>query len=156
MKNYNLFSGQCVMYMKFIPIALVVLSSVCYHVSQKSTPSGLNPIVALIVTYVTASVVSILSYFVFVPKSDLVGLLEAIKNANWASLLLGFAVVGLELGFLLAYRAGWNISIAGLLSNTLVALMLIPVGLLLFKETISLTSVIGVVICITGLIFVSR
>jgi multidrug transporter EmrE-like cation transporter len=34
--------------------------------------------------------------------------------------------------------------------------MLIPVGLLLFKETISLTSVIGVVICITGLIFVSR
>jgi uncharacterized membrane protein len=144
------------MYMKFIPIALVVLSSVCYHVSQKSTPSGLNSIVALIVTYVTASVVSILSYFVFVPKSDLVGLLEAIKNANWASLLLGFAVVGLELGFLLAYRAGWNISIAGLLSNTLVALMLIPVGLLLFKETISLTSVIGVVICITGLIFVSR
>ncbi|KUO58656.1 hypothetical protein APF79_03695 [bacterium BRH_c32] len=144
------------MYMKFIPIALVVLSSVCYHVSQKSTPSGLNPIVALIVTYVTASVVSILSYFVFVPKSDLVGLLEAIKNANWASLLLGFTVVGLELGFLLAYRAGWNISIAGLLSNTLVALMLIPVGLLLFKETISLTSVIGVVICITGLIFVSR
>jgi len=136
------------MYMKFIPIALVVLSSVCYHVSQKSTPSGLNPIVALIVTYVTASVVSILSYFVFVPKSDLV--------ANWASLLLGFTVVGLELGFLLAYRAGWNISIAGLLSNTLVALMLIPVGLLLFKETISLTSVIGVVICITGLIFVSR
>jgi len=44
----------------------------------------------------------------------------------------------LELGFLLAYRKVWNISVAGFLSNTLVALMLIPVGLLLFKETISL------------------
>lgn len=144
------------MYMKFIPIVLVVLSSVCYHVSQKSTPNSLNPIVALIVTYVIASIVSIFSYFLFVPNSNLIGLLESIKNANWASLLLGFAVVGLELGFLLAYRTGWNISVAGLLSNTLVALMLIPVGLLLFKETISLTSAIGVVICIIGLIFVSR
>lgn len=144
------------MYMRFIPIVLVVLSSVCYHVSQKSTPNSLNPIVALIVTYVIASIVSIFSYFLFVPNSNLIGLLESIKNANWASLLLGFAVVGLELGFLLAYRTGWNISVAGLLSNTLVALMLIPVGLLLFKETISLTSAIGVVICIIGLIFVSR
>lgn len=144
------------MYLKFIPIVMVVLSSICYHVSQKSTPSGLSPIVALIVTYVTASIVSIISYFVFVPKSDFVGLMEAVKTANWASFLLGFAVVGLELGFLLAYRAGWNISSASLLSNTLVALMLIPIGLLFFKETISLTSVMGVVICITGLVFISR
>ncbi|WP_279233147.1 EamA family transporter [Marinisporobacter balticus] len=142
--------------MKFIPIILVVLSSTCYHVSQKATPSGISPIVALIVTYVTASIVSIISYFVFVPKSDFVGLMEAVKTANWASFLLGFAVVGLELGFLLAYRAGWQISGASLLCNTLVALMLIPIGLLFFKETISLTSIMGVVICITGLVFISR
>ncbi len=144
------------MYMKFIPILLVVVSSTCYHLSQKGTPSSLSPIVALIVTYVTASVISILSYFIFVPKSDFAGLIEAVQTANWASFLLGFAVVGLELGFLLAYRAGWQISSASLLSNTLVALMLIPIGLLFFKETISLTSVMGVVLCMTGLVFISR
>ncbi len=144
------------MYVKFVPIIMVVLSSLCYHISQKSTPSGLNPIVALIVTYVMASVVSIVSYFIFVPKSNLGSLAEAIGTANWASILLGFAVVGLELGFLLAYRAGWNISSAGLLSNTLVALMLIPVGLLFFKETISINSIVGVAVCIFGLVLVSK
>ena len=144
------------MYVKFVPIIMVVLSSLRYHISQKSTPSGLNPIVALIVTYVMASVVSIVSYFIFVPKSNLGTLAEAIGTANWASILLGFAVVGLELGFLLAYRAGWNISSAGLLSNTLVALMLIPVGLLFFKETISINSIVGVAVCIFGLVLVSK
>lgn len=144
------------MYSKFIPIVMVVLSSICYHISQKSTPSGLSPIVALIVTYVTASIISIISYFIFVPKSDFMGLMETIKATNCASFMLGFAVVGLELGFLLAYRAGWNISSASLLSNTLVALMLIPIGLSFFKETISLTSVMGVGMCIVGLVFISR
>ena len=144
------------MYVKFVPIIMVVLSSLRYHISQKSTPSGLNPIVALIVTYVMASVVSIVSYFIFVPKSNLGTLAEAIGTANWASILLGFAVVGLELGFLLAYRAGWNISSAGSLSNTLVALMLIPVGLLFFKETISINSIVGVAVCIFGLVLVSK
>lgn len=144
------------MYVKFLPIGMVVLSSLCYHISQKSTPSGLSPIVALIVTYVMAAIVSLLSYFVFVPKSNFGTLIEAVGTANWASYFLGFAVVGLELGFLLAYRGGWNISAAGLLSNTLVALMLIPVGLLFFKESISLTSILGVGLCLFGLVLVSK
>ena len=139
--------------MQYFPILLVVLSSLCYHLCQKSTPAILNPIAALIVTYACALVVSIVSYFIFVPKTNLI---ESLRAANWASLLLGFAVVGLELGFLLSYRVGWNISKAGLLSNTLVALLLIPVGLLLYKEKVSFTTISGVLLCITGLILVSK
>jgi len=138
---------------QYLPIVLVVLSSLCYHICQKSTPSILNPIATLIVTYVCASFVSIVSFFIFVPKTNLI---ESLRATNWASLLLGFAVVGLELGFLLSYRMGWNISVAGLLSNTLVALLLIPIGLLIYKENISFTAISGVLLCITGLILVSK
>jgi len=141
------------MSMKYFPIALVVLSSLGYHLFQKLTPAALNPIIALIVTYVTASIVSIVLFFIFVPKTSLI---VSLKDTNWASLLLGFAVVGLELGFLLAYRIGWNISVAGLLSNTLVALFLIPIGLVLFRENISITGVSGVLLCIAGLVLISK
>ena len=138
---------------QYLPIALVVLSSIFYHIGQKSTPTALNPMVALIVTYVCASVVSIVCFFIFVPNANLI---ESLRAINWARFLLGFAVVGLELGFLLAYRMGWNISTAGLLSNTLVALLLIPIGILFFKENISINGISGVVLCIAGLILVSK
>jgi multidrug transporter EmrE-like cation transporter len=68
---------------------------------------------------------------------------------------LGFAVVGLEIGFLLAYRAGWNISLAGLYANVIVALILIPIGIVFFKDQISVTKAVGIVLSIAGIIFIS-
>ncbi|EKQ54389.1 MULTISPECIES: EamA family transporter [unclassified Clostridium] len=141
------------MKLQYFSILLVVLSSLFYHICQKSTPSILNPIAGLIVTYACALVVSIVSFFIFVPKTSLI---ESLRAANWTSFILGIAVVGLELGFLLSYRVGWNISVASLLSNTLVALLLIPVGILLYKEKISFTTISGALLCITGLILVSK
>ncbi|WP_207753089.1 EamA family transporter [Clostridium yunnanense] len=138
---------------QYAPILLVILSSLCYHLFQKSMPSNLNPIAALIVTYACALAVSIVAFFIFAPKTNLI---QSLGGANWASCLLGLAVVGIELGFLLAYRSGWSISSASLLSNIMVALLLIPIGLLLYKEKISLTTIAGVILCITGLILISK
>lgn len=142
--------------MNFLPIIMAVTFSIAYHVGQKSTPSGLNPMVALIVTYLTASVVSIIAYFLFIPKEGAIGIIASLKQVNWASYVLGFAVVGLELGYLLAYRAGWNITLTSLISNSLVALLLIPVGMFLFKEALSTNTVIGILLCLSGLFFISK
>jgi len=62
----------------------------------------------------------------------------------------------LELGFLLAYRAGWKISLGPLVSNVAVAILLIPVGLLLFREKISLVNLIGIGVCLLGLVLVNH
>lgn len=144
------------MLIKYVPILMVIGSSLCYHLFQKAIPAVVSPFVTLIVTYIVATVVSIQSYFLFVPKASIMSLTESFRTVNWAGLMLGFAVVGLELGFLLAYRAGWNIGAASLLSNTAVALLLIPIGLFLFRENISLPAVIGVLLCLSGLFLVSR
>jgi multidrug transporter EmrE-like cation transporter len=69
--------------------------------------------------------------------------------------VLGIAIIGLELGFLLAYRAGWNISLAGLVSNVIVGLVLLPVGLLLFQEKLTPLNLAGVVVCIAGLVMIN-
>jgi uncharacterized membrane protein len=74
----------------------------------------------------------------------------------WPSIALGFAIVGLEIGFLLAYRVGWNISIATVFSNISVAIYLLPVGLLIYKENFTKTNFVGVILCIIGLVLVKR
>jgi drug/metabolite transporter (DMT)-like permease len=141
---------------KLIPIFLVIISGLIYHISQKSTPTGLNPIIALVVTYVIASIISIFSYFIFLPQSNINSFISSLKTINWTSITLGFAVVGLELGFLLAYRAGFNISLLSLLTNSLIAIFLIPIGILFFKEMITLNSIVGAVLCILGLILITK
>lgn len=145
--------GVKIMKLQYLSILLIVLSNTFYHLSQKSTPASLSPMVGLIVTYASALIISIVIFFFSTPK---VNFLENFKAVNWTSFALGFAVVGLETGFLLAYRSGWNISIVGLLANTIVALVLIPIGLIFYKDTLSFTNIFGVLLCITGLILISK
>lgn len=139
---------------KFMPIMLVILSSLFYHLLQKSTPVHINPLITLIVTYGTATLVSIVSFIVMVSNADVLNLINGIKTTSWTSILLGFAVVGLELGFLLSYRSGLQISSASLISNVTVALALIPIGFLLYRESITSMTVFGVLLCISGLMVI--
>lgn len=133
-------------------IALTVLSNVLYHVFQKLIPGNVNPLLSLAVTYLVAAVATLL----LLPLFPIQGTLGAeIRKLNWTSVALGAVIIGLELGFLLAYRSGWNISIASLVANTTVALLLIPIGLLLFKEELSTTNILGIVLAIVGLVLVN-
>ncbi|MGB3989241.1 MAG: hypothetical protein WBL32_01740 [Acetivibrionales bacterium] len=75
---------------------------------------------------------------------------------NWTSIVPGISIVGLEPGYLLAYRAGWNISVGSLVANILLALILIPTGIMLYHEKFKLTKVMGPVFCIAGLILINK
>ncbi len=135
----------------YVAISLTIISNVFYHIFQKSIPDNINPIISLIITYITAIILSLAILPFYPDKLDCV---NSIKNLNWASIALGVAIVGLEMGFLLAYRVGWNISIAAVFSNVAVAIVLIPMGLLFFKEHLSIGNVIGICFCIIGLILI--
>lgn len=137
----------------YLPIALTIVANVFYHIFQKSIPDNINPILSLIVTYLTAAVVSLV--FLFFELRD-TSLMAEIKKVNWASFALGIAIIGLELGFLLAYRAGWNISVGALVSNIVVSLVLVPIGIALFNETITLKTVLGVILCVGGLVLINN
>ena len=133
-------------------IALTILSNVLYHLFQKVIPGNVNPLLSLAVTYLVAAIATLL----LLPLFPVQGTLGAeLRKINWASVGLGAVIVGLELGFLLAYRAGWDLSLANLVSNTTVALLLIPFGLLLFKEQLSLVNILGVILAIAGLVLVN-
>jgi len=58
-------------------------------------------------------------------------------------------------GFLLAYQVGWNISVAAIIVNVAGTLLLVPFGLFFFKERLSLINLLGILVCITGLVMVN-
>src|SRR3970040_2700478 len=95
-------------------IALTILSNVLYHLLQKSIPANVNPMLSLAVTYLVAATATLL----LIPFFPLQGNLGAeLRKINWASFGLGAVILGLELGFLMAYRTGWNISTASLVAK---------------------------------------
>lgn len=135
------------------PIALLVLSNTIYQICSKSVPSGLNPLASVTVTYLVAAGFSMLLYF-FTEKNA--NILQEYHNLNWAPFTLGFVIVGLEVGFIYAYRAGWQISMASIVQSAFLAVVLIAVGYFLYHEPITWNKLIGIVLCLAGLVFINK
>jgi drug/metabolite transporter (DMT)-like permease len=141
------------MWLYYAAIALTIVSNVFYHFIQKSTPNNINPILSLFISYLTAAV-ACAALLPFYPYEE--GIIPSLKKINWTSFALGISLIGLELGFLLAYRSGWNISSAAFLSNATVTMLLIPIGVLLFQEKITLTTIAGIILCLGGIILINH
>ena len=134
------------------PISLVVLSNTLYQVCAKSVPDGMNPLASLTVTYLVGAVVSCAMYFILNRNANL---LREIRLTNWAPIVLGIVIVGLEVGFIYAFRAGWQISMAQIVSSAVLAVILIFVGYLLYHEAITWNKIIGIIICLAGLVLIN-
>jgi drug/metabolite transporter (DMT)-like permease len=123
-----------------------------YHVFIKLTPAGAHPALSLVATYGVATAVCGALLLAFPLKTTLA---DAFKQLNWATYALAGAIVGLEMAYILAYRAGWRISIAAVLVNTTVTLLLIPIGLMAFKEKLSPLNAAGILVAIAGLVMMN-
>lgn len=141
------------MFMYVFSIALIVASNILYNICQKSTPEKANPFAALLLTYLVAGILTMIAFFLSKPEKTLI---QSFKGLNWTSPLLGLAIVGLEFGYIMAYRAGWNISVGSLVANILLALALIPIGILFYQEGFGFNKILGAILCIAGLILINR
>jgi multidrug transporter EmrE-like cation transporter len=91
--------------------------------------------------------------FFFFPAPN--GVLTEIKRLNWATIGLAIAIVGIEFGFLLTYRSGWNLGIAAVLVNVVASLILVPVAIFFFKDKISWVNILGILVCLAGLVMLN-
>lgn len=130
------------------PLALVVLSNIMYQICSKSVPDRMNPLASLTITYIVGALVSLILYFVLNRDANLVA---EYKQLNWAPVVLGIVIVGLEVGYIYAYRAGWQVSVAATVQAAFLAVALIFVGFVLYKEGITWNKAVGVIICLAGL-----
>ena len=134
------------------PIALVVLSGVVYQICAKSVPESMNPFASLTVTYFVGAVVSAVLYFVLGSGGSLI---KEYGKLNWAPFLLGIVIVGLEAGWLYAYKAGWQVSTGFIVQSSFLTAALLFVGFLLYHEALTWNKVVGIVICLIGLIIIN-
>jgi drug/metabolite transporter (DMT)-like permease len=137
----------------YFPIALTALATTVYHVAQKSIPRGADPVVSLVMTYVTALAVS-LAALPFAPRGD--SFARAVTSLNWGSYAVGVAIVAVELAVLLAYRAGWRISLASVVANVTTAVLLVGVGLVVYREHLRPQHVVGLLLCLAGLVLAAQ
>ena len=135
------------------PIGLVVLSNVVYHICTKSVPETMNPLASLTVTYAIGAVASAVLYYVLNKGGSLI---REYARLNWSPFVLGIAIVGLEAGFIYAYKAGWMVSTAQIVQSSFLAIALLAVGFFLYHEQLNASKVIGVLICMVGLYFINR
>jgi len=140
------------MFLFYFSITLAIFSSALYHFTAKSTPSNVNFTVSLLVTYAVALVVTLFTFF-FLPAKN--GVMNEIEKLNWASIGLAIAIVGIEFGFLLTYRSGWNLGIAAVLVNVVASLILIPVAILFFKDKITWINILGILVCLAGIVMLN-
>lgn len=138
--------------MYYLPVAIVILSTIVYQLVIKITPHQVNPLITLFVTYLAAAALCMLLY-PFFSQGETV--LENLKKINWTSLMLGLAVVGIEVGFLLTYRAGWPFSTTSQMANSVVAMAVLVIGLFIFKEKLSLLKGAGILLCMTGVFMIN-
>ena len=134
------------------PIALVVISNTLYQICAKSVPEGMNPLASLTVTYVIGAIVSCVMYYALNRNANLI---REFRLLNWAPVVLGIVIVGLEVGFIYAFRAGWQVSITQIVTSAGVAVILIFVGYLLYHEAITWNKIVGIIICLAGLALIN-
>ena len=134
------------------PIALAVLSNVFYQICAKSVPGDMDPLASLTVTYAVGAAVSLVLYFALNRGASL---MAEYRRVNWAPFVLGLAIVGLEVGYIYAFKAGWPVSTAQIVQAAVLSVILIAVGRMLYGEPVTWNKALGIGVCLAGLAIIN-
>jgi multidrug transporter EmrE-like cation transporter len=134
-------------------LALAIAATVAYHVVMKLTPAGANPFLSLTVTYAVTTV-AFAAVYLALPGTQ--PLRSALGALDWTALALSVVVVGLDLGFLMLYRSGFDVSLGMIITQSAAALLLLLLGVAFFAEKLTLVNVGGIVLCVAGLWMINR
>src|SRR5262249_31555802 len=106
----------------------------------------LNPALILVGAYATALCGSLAAY-VILPGGRAA---TAGSVLSPAVITVGLGATMIELGYVLTYRAAWPVSVAAILVNSMVAVLLLVVGVAVFSERLSLARALGLALCLAG------
>ena len=141
------------MFHYYWPIGLLVISNVFYHITAKSLPEQVNSFFSMAITYLVGAAVSIVLFLIL---GDGTPLSRQMEGINWAPFVLGLSVVGLEAGAIFMYKAGWEVSVGNIMQAIFGAIVLLIVGVLIYKEALTATKVAGIAVCLVGIYLLNK
>jgi hypothetical protein len=124
------------------PLLLVVGSGVVYHLSQKAAGPSASPWPLLSLAYGFALVACLGLGWATGGGAAMRRLPD--RGTMLLGLTLGLAVLGVELGFFLAYRSGWALGSASVICNIGVTAALAVIGVAALGEAFTLVRGAGI------------
>ena len=137
----------------YLFLGVATLGCVVYHLGQKVISPAVNPMLLLMGVYLVAFLLALAAFPVFQTPGQALQLRQVI---SWPVLLVGIGVILIEGGFLLAYRYGGSLQWSGVAVNGLAAVVLVPIALVIFREQISLSRVLGILLALGGMALMAR
>lgn len=138
--------------MRILSVGMIVIAGALYQICSKSIPADANPFSSLIAVYATSLSVALILFFAtsHIIAND--GLANELHKLNYAPFVLGAVITIYEMGFILAYRAGFKASELSAITTVILLVAMLFVGMLIFKEHVTLKTVVGLMIAIVGVI----
>ena len=139
--------------MQFAWLLLAIVASVGYHLVLKLTPGAVNPLLSLAITYAIGAA-AFLGCYALVP--DTPPIRDAVRLVNWTAAGLAITVIAIDVAFLLLYRSGFEVALGLNITQAAAALILVAIGVIVFRERITGVNIVGIALCIVGLWLISR
>lgn len=130
--------------MYFGAVMLAISGTLLYHLSMKFVPNTVNPFFSLAISYGMAMLLCLPGIYYYSGTRSL-------YSVDWSVAGVAVGIFGIELGFLLLYRAGGNLGISSLLTNAANTLILLPIGWYFFRESFSALRLFGLLLTLAGL-----
>lgn len=140
------------MSMFYLSVVLAIVGAVGYQYFVKLVPADINPIVSVVGMYLAVLVISLFLLILFPAEG---GIRIQLKKLTWVQIALAIAILLVELGFLLMYRSGWNLSTANIVTGVFINLSLVLIGAYALKEPLTTTNIIGVLFSIIGVALIA-
>lgn len=137
----------------YVPILVIVGGNVLYHLAAKALPTDQNPFVPLVAAYALASVLSLVLFFITSPDKHLS---TAVSQMDKLAVFLAVAMVAMEVGTVLMFRVGWDVSVGPLIAHVTLAVTLLAIGIFCYHEHPSLIQALGVACCLIGVLLINK
>jgi len=138
--------------MYYISALVAIFGAVGYQYFVKQIPASINPVVSVLGIYFAVLAMGLI-LLPFVPPEG--GLVRHIRQLNWTQLAVAGSVMLIELGFLLMYRSGWNLSTGNLVTGIFVNIILVSLGVWILGEKVNLFNAVGIILSIIGVTLIS-
>jgi len=128
-------------------VSMIIGGGVLYHLCQKASPATVDPFLSLCVSFGLASLTCLAISATHHGVTS-----EQVHRLNWACVGLAASVVLIESGYLIGYRFGLKLNITSFACNTMIAVVLLAVGTVVYRESFNLKNASGMVLCVIGLL----
>lgn len=132
--------------MYYFSISLVIISNIFYSFFESIVPGEVNPAIALCSMYIGGILIALPFYIKNRDKFR-----NRKKHFKYRVIFFGIANMLTDLGFLLAFRSGWELGTFNVVVNISTLIILTLVGVLLYKEKLSIMNMYGIILGIIGL-----